>query len=88
MWMKTVLRHLTKRLPASVERLQVAAALDERAAAGLGQDLGFLVPEIPNEPAMLPEPTESIEFEMSSAPEGETVDAQRQSADTAEEQAE
>lgn len=52
MWMKTALRHLCKRLPASIDRLQTAAALDERAEGGFAQDLGALAPEVSDEPAV------------------------------------
>ena len=45
MWMKTALRHNCKKLPASVDRLQQAAALDERAESGIAQQLGALAPE-------------------------------------------
>ena len=46
MWMKTVLRHVCKRLPASIDRVKNAVALDERADAGVSQGLGALVPEL------------------------------------------
>lgn len=51
MWMKTVLRHVCKRLPASIEKIAQAVALDERADAGIPQDLRVFAPELPELPA-------------------------------------
>ena len=56
MWMKTVLRHTCKRLPASVDKIAAAVALDERADAGIPQGLGALAPELPELPANAPAP--------------------------------
>jgi hypothetical protein len=41
-----VLRHVCKRLPAATDRLSDAVTLDERAEAGVAQQLGALVPEL------------------------------------------
>jgi len=50
MWMKTALRHLSKRLPTSIERLATGTTLDEQATFGLPQNLGTLAPEVPEAP--------------------------------------
>lgn len=54
MWIKTVLRHVCKRLPASVEKVHRAVAYDERADAGISQEFGALAPELPELPASQP----------------------------------
>lgn len=51
MWIKTVLRHVCKLLPTSIEKLPDAVALDERADAGIPQDLRVFAPELPEIPA-------------------------------------
>lgn len=51
MWAKTALRHVCKRLPASIERLAIAVSLDERADANITQGLGAFAPELPDTPA-------------------------------------
>ncbi len=60
MWTKTVLRHVCKRLPASIERVATAVALDERADAGIPQELRVFAPELPDLPVGLPEGDDAV----------------------------
>ena len=80
MWMKTVLRHTCKRLPASIERIAQAVALDERADAGIPQALRVFAPELPEIPAgAIAADEESQDDDAPDVPESESGgDAQEQ----------
>lgn len=75
MWMKTVLRHVCKRLPAATDRLGDAVALDERAEAGVAQQLGALVPELDASAST------AAEAERAEDENGDTAEDQSSSAD-------
>lgn len=76
MWMKTVLRHVCKRLPASIEKVATAVALDERADAGVPQELRVFAPELPDLPiGQLPEPEPDDAGNDATEPDGPASEA-------------
>lgn len=84
MWMKTALRHNTKKLPASIDRLQVASALDERAESGIAQELGALAPEVGDTPLLEGETVPPMEMPQPDTREREPVERKPPEAPPAE----
>lgn len=74
---KTVLRRLCKLLPSSPE-LQVAVSLDERAEAGIPQDLGMTIDATlaPEKPSALDQLADSLEAKKGAAPDNGDQQAQ------------